>query len=214
MLLPGIWLPRATLVVLARRLKSRGYAVRLFRYGTLSEDSGQAAARLAARCRAEPPLAVVGHSLGGLLAVAAALRHGLAARRIVCLGSPLRGSALARAVAAQRLTRPGLGRHRRLLIEGLPGAPPEPPVGVIAGTLPVGIGALFAGLALPHDGVVSVAETELPGLAAHRCLHVNHAGLLIAPSAAHALLEFLEHGRFGDGPPEKRGAPVGRDPSC
>ncbi len=197
LLLPGIWLPQATLLVLARRLKAVGFPIRLFRYGTLREASERVMARLAALWQGpEPPQAIVGHSLGGLLAVAAMAAHGFAVPRLVCLGSPLRGSAVARALARSPLTRASLGRHGQLLTRGLAQAPPDSAIGVVAGSLPVGIGVFLPGLAAPHDGVVSVAETALPGIRDHLVLRLNHSGLLISPLAAEAVSVFLREGSF------------------
>lgn len=195
-LLPGIWLPQATLIVLARRLKARGFRIRLFRYSTLHESSEQVLERLAALCREIQPSGIVGHSLGGLFAVAAIAAHELSVPRAVCLGSPLRGSAVARALARSPITKPSLGRHARLLIEGLAQAPAHCEVGVIAGELPIGIGLFLPSLPQPHDGVVSIAETELPGIRDHLRLRLNHSGLLLSPLAARAAGAFINEGSF------------------
>lgn len=197
LLLPGIWLPQATLIVLARRLRREGFPIRLFRYGTMRESTERVLERLASRCRESPPAAaIVGHSLGGLLALAALARHSLAVPRVVCLGSPLRGSAVARALASSPITRGSLGQHRRLLCEGLSETPPGAAIGVIAGTLPVGIGVFVPSLEHPHDGVVALAETRLPGLADHLALRLNHSGLLLSPAVARAVAAFVRTGAF------------------
>ena len=52
---------------------------------------------LIARLRDSEPLALLGHSLGGLIALEALNREpDLPVTRVVCLGSPLRGSHAAR----------------------------------------------------------------------------------------------------------------------
>jgi hypothetical protein len=70
-------------------------------------------------------------------------------------------------------------------------------VGVIAGSLPVGIGRVFAELPVPNDGTVCVDETELPG-AASRIVHdVSHTGMLFSSAVANSAVKFLVTGGFG-----------------
>jgi hypothetical protein len=76
-------------------------------------------------------------------------------------------------------------------------APPrDVEVGVIAGTMPFGGGALLGVLEPPHDGVVMVTETRIPGMRDHICLDVSHFGMLLAPSVAEQICAFLKDGRF------------------
>ena len=70
---------------------------------------------------------------------------------------------------------------------------------MIAGTKPVGLGGLVAGLAEPHDGTVAVSETRLDGLADHVELYVSHTGLVFSSRAAELTTQFLRHGRFAPG---------------
>jgi len=45
-------------------------------------------------------------------------------------------------------------------------------------------------------GVVTLAETRLPGATAHVTLPVSHTGMLLSARVAQEVGEFLEHGRF------------------
>jgi hypothetical protein len=115
---------------------------------------------------------------------------------VVCLGSPLRGSAVARGVA--RL--PGgalvIGKSLEVLRTGIDRWEGRQQVGAIAGRLPLGFGFAVGGLSSPHDGTVSVAETELPGLADHCVVAATHTGLLFSTEAAEQVISFLRDGRF------------------
>ena len=97
-LLHGIWMRGFTLAPFARRLRAAGFdSVEAFDYASIGGRPETAVARLAARVRAhDGNVHVVGHSLGGMLAVEMAANAIEPPGRIVCLGSPLRGSAAAR----------------------------------------------------------------------------------------------------------------------
>ncbi|NCT67501.1 MAG: alpha/beta fold hydrolase [Rhodanobacteraceae bacterium] len=198
-LLHGIWMRGVTLWPLARRLHAAGYTVETPDYASVSGGLAAAAARLRERLRTAggAPVHLVGHSLGGLVALEAVRDQvDLVDGRIVCLGSPLNGSAAARGLAHW----PGghwlLGQSAQALQDGI--APWHGPrqVGVIAGQLPLGLGFAFAHLAPPHDGTVAVEETCLPGIADHRTVHASHTGLLLSAAAADLTLAFLRAGRF------------------
>jgi hypothetical protein len=121
---------------------------------------------------------------------------GLTSGRVVCLGSPLRGSAVARGIAGV----PGgaiiIGKHLDILRTGLERWDGRQEVGSIAGRLPIGLGFAIGALSSPHDGTVSVAETELPGLTDHCVVPATHTGLLFSAEAAEQAIAFLRHGRF------------------
>ena len=69
-------------------------------------------------------------------------------------------------------------------------------VGVIAGSVPHGLGALFAGFHEAHDGTVAVSETRLEGVADHVEVAASHSGLLFSTEAARHAIAFLRDGRF------------------
>ncbi len=69
-------------------------------------------------------------------------------------------------------------------------------VGVIAGSLPVGIGRVLTSLPVPNDGTVCIDETELPGATASIVLDVSHTGMLYSSSVAASVTRFLDLGRF------------------
>lgn len=182
---------------LAARLRARGFAPELFGYSSLLDGPQRAVPRLVERLRREPVDALVGHSLGGLIALEA-LRDApeLAVPRVVCIGTPLRGSATARGLAARGWSRPLLGRSAGLLQQGLQRWDGPAAVGVVAGDIPRGMGRLFCRFEGGSDGTVGLEETRLPGLADHCIVHSSHTGLVFSADAAAQAAHFLRHGRF------------------
>lgn len=189
---PGWWLRP-----LAARLRAEGFAPRVFGYSSVLGGPQRAIPRLAECLRREPVQAIVGHSLGGLVALEA-LRQVPDAPvwRVVCLGSPLCGSGTARRLAAHPVTRPILGRSAGMLQTGLCRWDGPQEVGVVAGDVARGLGRLFSRFQGASDGTVAVDETRLPGVADHCVVHNSHTGLVLSREAAHQVAQFLRHGRF------------------
>ena len=105
---------------------------------------------------------LVGHSLGGVLALNTLKRFPeTRPGRVVCLGSPLRGSLTAGLPFGEELL--GVTMREAVLSGGLTEYQGSREVTVIAGTLSVGLGLVIENLPSPNDGTVSVAETQLPG---------------------------------------------------
>jgi pimeloyl-ACP methyl ester carboxylesterase len=202
-LLHGLWMRGFTLTMLRRRLEREGYRVELFDYASVLSGPDVGVARLLHRARTlkSEQIHFVGHSLGGLIVLQALQREPELTRgHVVCLGSPLRGSAVARGVA--RL--PGgsfvIGKSLGVLRDGVDRWQGSQPVGSIAGRLPIGLGFAIGSLSSPHDGTVSVAETELPGLTDHCIVPATHTGLLFSEQAAAQAIAFLRTARFAHSP--------------
>ena len=118
--------------------------------------------------------------------------------RVVLLGAPVRGSRAAREVAARwygptmlgSLAVAELARERDCAWRS------SREVGVIAGSLSVGIGRVFADLPQPNDGTICVHETELPGATDRVVLNTTHTGMLLSTDVANLAIAFLRAGRF------------------
>lgn len=209
LLLHGLWMNRFAMLPLARALKRAGFATLEPSYpsmrGNLQDNVDALALQLDAFCRnlpasaAMPRIHIVGHSLGGLLALALLQREPVDPRlgRVVLLGSPVAGCSAARDFA----TYPGgewlLGETTPLWERlPMPDIPAGREVGAIAGTRRIGLASLLVGIEGEHDGVVRVEETRLPGLADHRVLPVSHTGMLLSAEVAAQCVAFLRHGRF------------------
>lgn len=199
-LLHGLWMRGFALGLLHRRLMEDGFRVHRFDYMSVAATQQHILARLRAgmaEC-APGPVHLVGHSLGGLLALRACVDvQGLPPGRIVCLGSPLKGSAAARAFSG--LGRGGevlLGNNRGLLEQGFESWSGPREVGMIAGRTPIGLGAMLSHINGEHDGTIAVEETRLPGLAGHCVVETSHTGLLFSAEVARLSGQFLRKGRF------------------
>jgi len=204
LLVHGLWYGRPGMLRLARRLRKHGWACELFGYSSVFSAPDSNVKRLAERVAGlqdqdDAPLHLVGHSLGGLviLKMLADWHTELDGGRVVLLGSPLNGSAVARRMLGNRLLKPWVGRAAKLLDAGLDDLPGDREVAAIAGTSSLGVGRLFADLEKPHDGTVTVAETKVPDLADHLELPVSHTGLVFSRQVAEAVDGFLRSGRFG-----------------
>ena len=200
-LVPGLWMRGVSMAVLRRRLYAGGYAVNAFDYPSVRGSLEANAAALATFIDGVPGDVVhlVGHSLGGVL-IRTMLERGVPARlgRVVCLGSPLRGSG-----TAARLARLPGGRWivGRTLAEhnargGFASWSTAIEAGSIAGRMPFGVGRLLGPFPEPNDGTVAVAETLLTGLRDHVVLPVSHVVLLWSTQVAEQLEHFLAHGCF------------------
>ncbi len=182
------------------RLAREGFRPSLFRYHSTRSTLAAITESLAAAIRdAGPRVHVVGHSLGGVVALEAFERHlELPPGRVVLMGAPVRGARAALALARNAFGQQVLGplalaelaqcRERRWT------QPRE--LGLVAGSRPIGLGRFFARLPRPNDGTVALDETELPG-AVDRLVHdASHIGMLFSGRVAAAVAAFLRDGRF------------------
>jgi len=197
----GLWMRGAAMGVLRSRLAPRGFTVHEFTYPSIRGSLADSAAALGAFVERVPGETVhlVGHSLGGAL-ICALLERSLPERigRVVCLGSPLKGSR-----TAARVTRWPGGRHLigKCLGDvhargGFRAWRAGVEVGSVAGRMPFGVGRLLGPFPEPNDGTVAVDETVIGGLKDHIVLPVSHVALLWSERVAAQVAHFLELGRF------------------
>jgi pimeloyl-ACP methyl ester carboxylesterase len=193
-LVPGLWLPGAAMALLAARLARRGYAVRVFAYrGRGPYEENLAALADFARGNA----LFVGHSLGGLLILDMLNRHPeIPADTVVLLGAPVRGCLAGRRLGRTRLGRWMMGASRSLWEERPARWRRDAPLGVVAGTLPLGLGRALGALPGANDGVVCVEETTVDGMAARALVRLGHSMLILSRDVGALVERFLASGRF------------------
>ena len=201
-LVHGIWLNGAEMWRLRQRLQQAGYDCRQFKYPSLKQTPEENAGSLHHFVNAIDAKVIhfVCHSLGGLVLLHLFDRHIIKQPgRIVLLGSPVNGSEVARRLYRYRLTRWSLGKsvHRGLL-GNRPVWMKWRDLGIIAGTLPLGVGLIVGGPGLPHDGTVAVEETCLGGATDSLTYPATHLGLLYSEEVAIQVITFLRAGKFGD----------------
>lgn len=196
----GLYMTGLDMGLLRLRLRRCGFRTRQFSYGSWQRDIARQAGRLDRFLSTIDAATVhlVAHSLGGLLVHRLLVDYPhQRAGRVVTLGTPHCGSAVAERLQHCALGRLILGRTvpQGLLAARLPW-PPERELGVVAGSGGIGIGRLIAALPTPHDGTVTVAETCLPAARDHVTVAASHTGLLYSTAAAREVCQFLRTGRF------------------
>lgn len=193
-LAPGLWVPGAVMALLAARLARRGYAARIFSY----RGRGAYEANIDALARfAREADCFVGHSLGGVLMLDMLNRHAeIEPRAVVLLGAPVRGCLAGRRFGRARLGRWMMGACRPLWDERPARWSRAAPLGVVAGTLPLGLGRAFGALPGPNDGVVRVEETTVEGMAERALVREGHSMLIVSSHVGALVERFLQAGRF------------------
>ena len=195
-LLHGLWMPGASMQWFASKLTAAGFAPEIFAYHGVTDAPDTAVQRLAARLD-EADADIVAHSLGGLIALQAVCESKYRpGRRVVCLGSPLNGSGAVSGILRWGPAAAMFGRSATLLQQGVHCWEGGADVGVIAGRVPHGLGALFAGFDGEHDGTVAVTETRLSGITDHIVIDASHSGLLFSLDAEAQTIAFLQGGQF------------------
>ena len=197
--LHGLWMAGPESAVLRHKLRVHGFEVVEFSYSSTRSPLKENAASLNEFLKGLDAETVhfVGHSLGGLVIVR--LFEDFPEQkpgRVVCLGTPLRGSEAARGLARWPIGALALGESLTALERGPERWNVERDLGLIAGTSEMGLGRLVGELESPNDGTVSVAETRLDGATEHLCMPVSHTSMLVSESVADQIAHFLREGAF------------------
>jgi pimeloyl-ACP methyl ester carboxylesterase len=197
----GLWMPGEESFLLRHRL-AHDFTLTLHRFPYSAASSMRdITARLEDFVReiAVPEVHFVGHSLGGLVIHRFLERYPQQPPgRAVFLGTPSVASRAAERAGrfapvahlmgqsvAEELLQP---RERRWTHER--------PLGIVAGTQPLGFGQLLAEFDEDNDGTIAVSETRMPGATDHIVLPVSHVGLLLSARAAEETGLFLTQGHF------------------
>ncbi len=197
-LVPGLWMPVAGFWPLVRHLRRAGYIPHCFDYR--GRDSFAASVKQLERyARAlGRPAHFVGHSLGGVLVLETLVAHpDLPIGCAVLLGAPVDGCETGRRLGRTRIGRWMMGRSFERWQARTAEWPRPEPLGVVAGTLPLGLGRILGALPERNDGVVCVSETEVRGMADRALVAVGHSGLIFSRRVNALLDRFLAVGRFG-----------------
>ena len=193
-LAPGLWMPSAAMALLGARLARRGHRVRVFSYqGRAPFDANVEAFARFVRNGAS----LVGHSLGGVLVLETLNRHPeIEPHAVVLLGAPVRGCLAGRRFGGARLGRWMMGACCELWSERPARWRRGAPLGVVAGTAPLGLGRAFGRLTGPNDGVVRVEETEVEGMTGRALVAQGHSMLIVSARVGELVHCFCSAGRF------------------
>jgi pimeloyl-ACP methyl ester carboxylesterase len=199
----GLWMPGQESLILRHRLAHEfGLTLQAFRYSATSSTMSDITEGLESFVHElqAPAVHFVGHSLGGLVI------HRFLERfpdqppgRVVFLGTPCVASRAAQRAGrfapiahlmGQSVAEELLQPHERRWAQ-------VRPLGIIAGSQPIGVGQLLADFSEDNDGTVAVSETRMPGATDHIVLPVSHLGMLLSARVARETGSFLTQGRFG-----------------
>lgn len=202
----GFWSHGTGMYLIKRRLEREfGFRALLFSYRSVHGTLDENAAALASFIRRQEidGVHIVGHSLGGVLALRMLANDaGALPGRVVCLGSPLTGSRAAKILGAQEWAENIIGRSLPAGVihesanEWAGDVCEQREIGVIAGTVPLGFGRLFAKFNEDNDGTVAVSETWIEGAKDRLVLPVSHKGMLVSSDVADQTGSFLKRGEF------------------
>jgi len=200
-LVHGLWsVGSVDLLKLRKHFTKAGYECHSFNYHVWGKPPADIAVKLHEFIEKidAPIIHIVAHSFGGIITMHLFDQFPFAKKgRVVLMASPVNGSAVGKRIRANPMTRWMLGQSH---VNGLSGDVPQwkgwQDVGVIAGDIPIGIGLITGGPDLPHDGTVSVEETELKGAADSIIMRVSHSGMLMSTPVAQQVVIFLRTGQF------------------
>ena len=198
----GLWLSGSESVFLRRRLaREFGHDVHAFRYAAAASSMTEITSRLQSFVRGlgARRLHFVGHSLGGLVLYRFFERYPeQPPGNVVFLGTPSVCSRAAVRAGRLRLVASLMGRSvaEELLRPQERCWQADRPLGIIAGTQPMGLGQILARFDEQCDGTIGVSETRLAGATDHITLPVSHLGMLVSTRVARQTGAFLQDGRF------------------
>jgi pimeloyl-ACP methyl ester carboxylesterase len=198
-LAPGLWMPGAAMGLLAGRLTRAGYVPQLFAYRGRSPLEANIArfARFVRETFGARPVHFIGHSLGGVLVLESLNQHAdIPVASAVLLGAPVRGCLAGRRLGSARMGRWMMGACGDLCPERDAVWKREAPLGVVAGTLPMGLGRALGRLPGPNDGVVCVEETVVEGMTAASLVPLGHSMLIVSAAVGKLVERFFACGRF------------------
>jgi pimeloyl-ACP methyl ester carboxylesterase len=198
----GLWMTGLELGVLQHRLRvEHGFEPSIFSYPSISGSMAEHVASLHAFVQKHPSerLHFVGHSLGGIVVLKMLETYDdIPPGRIVCLASPMQGSCAVDGFARWPFARAALGAAicDEVLSSKARHWDGRRDVGIIAGSLSIGLGRLFAEFHEPSDGTLLVSETKLEGAKEHIVMPVSHTGIVFSAEATAQIAKFLKEGKF------------------
>ncbi len=200
-LVHGLWsVAGVDLLRLRNRLNNAGYECHLFNYHVWGKPPADIAVKLHEFIKKidAPTIHLVAHSFGGIVALHLFDQFPFDIKgRVVLLASPVNGSAVGKRIRANPVTRWMLGQsHVNGLSGDVPGWKGWQDIGVIAGNIPIGMGLVTGGPKLPHDGTVSIEETELKGATDAIIVRESHLSILMSAYVAQQVIIFLQTGKF------------------
>ena len=205
LLIHGILMNPLEMRYLGSQLEKSGFNVHYVYYQSVLKSPAENAAIIQAKIKQLnlPNLHLVGHSLGGVLLMhlfeqADGKQDALPMGRVVMLGSPVRGSWIAKKVSEWPIVSPILAKSMPNALSGvdIPDWKTDRDWGMIAGTKGQGLGLLTGGMPSTSDGTVLLEETFHPKQKEHFEVDKSHTALLFSKEVADLTSHFLSNGKF------------------
>lgn len=196
-LIHGIWMKGPELLYLCFKFWRQGYRVYQFHYPSLFKTPEQNAEKLNSFVDNinEPIIHFVAHSLGGIVVTHYLNNHVCnKAGKVVFVGTPINGSALAKHLQRNSFLKYLLGKA---VVKGLVNETPkwlsERKVCVIAGTKKVGIGMVLArkNMQQQNDGTVNMDETKIETATEFHVVPHSHFSMLWSADVVEKIKSFL-----------------------
>lgn len=185
---------------LGRMLESYGFRTHSVNYDFLTNTPADNARSLHAVIGelGARKINLVGHSLGGIVILH--LLHEFPdtpVGKIVLIGSPVRGSYVARRMHKYRMLRPLLGRStEKGLLGGAPKFAGNHPLGIIIGQGRLSASAFLFPSGDDSDGVVRESETYIENATDRAWVEKSHSTMLFSRHCARLVANFLTYARF------------------
>lgn len=201
-LVHGIWMTGIEMSLLRYRLQSCGFETYRFHYPSLRGTPRSNAKKLQQYLRKlnAQTVHLVAHSLGGIVLLHLFQQFPKQKPgRVVMLGTPARGSAVARKLQQHHLLQFLLGKATKNgLLGDVPAWPTEKELGLVVGVREIGVGMLLAGdeLQKPNDGTVALDETKIQGATDVMQVDESHMSMLVDKAVASGICTFLKTGCF------------------
>ena len=201
-LVHGIWMQGLLLRVMGRRLESKGFRTKTISYNFLNKTPAENAQHLYNEIGllGAKKINLVGHSLGGIVILHLLQQfHDLDVDKVVLIGTPAKGSWVARRLHAMPLLRPLLGQSvEKGLLGGAPNFTIERPLGIITGRGKFGVSALLYRSDELNDGVVRESETLLENATDRITVPLSHSAMVFSRQCSDYVAQFLSTGQFRD----------------
>ena len=199
-LVHGLWMQGPLMSVMGKMLQARGFRTKAISYNFLNSSPAENAHHLYDEIGllGAKRVNLVGHSLGGIVILHLLNQHpDLAIGKVVLIGSPVKGSSVAKRVSKVPVLRPLLGRSiEKGLLGGAPAFALDRPLGIITGKGKLGLSALLYPTGDESDGVVLECETLLEKTTDRISLPLSHSALIFSRRCSEYVSCFLINGRF------------------
>lgn len=198
LLVHGIFMRPPVLWLLAKRLRKEGYEVEIFGYPFFPDEEDIKDAFIK-KITISKPHVVIGHSLGGNIAMHQLSEITMHVEKVICLGSPVAGSAIAKKISEGVFSKLISPTAHKMLTSTVTLEDSSQNIGIIAGVKNTfGFRFLFPVLFGESDGTVALSETKIPNLLHHSQMNVGHTSMLLSRDVVNQITHFIEKGYFDD----------------